>query len=347
MQQFRSVKRVVERERRDANDTAADSWIKQHIQKCINQGLRELVLPAIGDIKKCIQTVHKSTVHPTYATVGPVIQQQVPPPRPPVQPVVTTSPVGTQNVRCRHKALVIGIDYVGTANELHGCVKDATNIARLLSKVGYAANIHLLVDRPVSRDLAQCVVGLPTLHNMVAGLNWLLSDTLPGDCLFFHYSGHGTHVDDTNGDEEDGQDEALVPVDVQTAGLLLDDDLQQIMCQYELSGVMLRCILDCCHSGSAMDMRLPKGMQCHQNADIIVLSGCKDTQTSADTQSGGALTCAYLDTLASSKTRLLVAQLLIGINSRLKAGNHSQIPVFTNQRGERWTDFANMPYDIC
>jgi hypothetical protein len=43
--------------------------------------------------------------------------------------------------------------------------------------------------------------------------------------LFFQYSGHGTPVQDKNGDEADGQDEALYLYD----GVLLDDELHEIL----------------------------------------------------------------------------------------------------------------------
>ena len=36
-----------------------------------------------------------------------------------------------------------------------------------------------------------------------------------GDNLFMHYSGHGGSMRDDNGDEKDGMDETLVPLDYQ------------------------------------------------------------------------------------------------------------------------------------
>ncbi len=36
-----------------------------------------------------------------------------------------------------------------------------------------------------------------------------------GDNLFMHYSGHGGNMRDDNGDEKDGMDETLVPLDYQ------------------------------------------------------------------------------------------------------------------------------------
>jgi hypothetical protein len=47
-----------------------------------------------------------------------------------------------------------------------------------------------------------------------------------GDTLVITYSGHGTWVPDSSGDEPDGRDEALCPHDIATAGPLLDDEIR-------------------------------------------------------------------------------------------------------------------------
>ncbi len=41
----------------------------------------------------------------------------------------------------------------------------------------------------------------------------LITQTNPGDVIFFHYSGHGQKIPDDNGDELDGYDESIVPID--------------------------------------------------------------------------------------------------------------------------------------
>ncbi len=47
-----------------------------------------------------------------------------------------------------------------------------------------------------------------------------------GDTIFFAYAGHGTSVPGANlADEADGMNEALVPMDYATAGVISDDDL--------------------------------------------------------------------------------------------------------------------------
>jgi metacaspase-1 len=46
---------------------------------------------------------------------------------------------------------------------------------------------------------------------------------------FFHYSGHGGQVKDDAGDEEDGFDETIMPVDFKTKGQIIDDELHALM----------------------------------------------------------------------------------------------------------------------
>jgi len=40
----------------------------------------------------------------------------------------------------------------------------------------------------------------PTKQNILDSLHWLVDKAKPGDRLFFHYSGHGTQVEDLDGD---------------------------------------------------------------------------------------------------------------------------------------------------
>ena len=179
---------------------------------------------------------------------------------------------------------------------------------------------------------------VPTRANMIQAMQWLVNSAQPNDNLFFHYSGHGGQTKDLDGDEEDGYDEVIYPVDFKQAGHIVDDEIHWILVRPLPPGCRLTAILDCCHSGSAMDlpyiystqgvlkepnlmkeagqgllgigtsylrgdlggmastaMGLFKSMSggnanaAEQSkrtktspADVIMFSGCKDTQTSAD-----------------------------------------------------------------
>lgn len=66
--------------------------------------------------------------------------------------------------------------------------------------------------------------------------------------------GHGGQTKDTDGDEEDGYDEVIYPVDFRAAGHIVDDEMHRIMVQSLQPGVRLTAIFDSCHSGSALDL---------------------------------------------------------------------------------------------
>jgi metacaspase-1 len=54
--------------------------------------------------------------------------------------------------------------------------------------------------------------------------------------------------------QEDGYDETLVPVDYASAGQIRDDDLFQVLVGAMPSGVVVTCVMDCCHSGTVLDL---------------------------------------------------------------------------------------------
>jgi len=66
--------------------------------------------------------------------------------------------------------------------------------------------------------------------------------------------GHGGKLRDDDGDEKDGYDETLVPLDYETAGQIRDDDLYKMLIGSLKEGVFATFIMDCCHSGSVLDL---------------------------------------------------------------------------------------------
>lgn len=224
------------------------------------------------------------------------------------------------------KALLVGINYRGTSSELQGCINDIENIELLLRQTFGYSDIEVQTDDTVTK---------PTRANMIAGLNRLVNGARAGDKLYFHYSGHGALIRDTNKDEVSKYDSAIVPMDYYTQGCILDDQLKQIVSKLP-SGVQLFCVLDACHSGTGFDLRyqytdnsirpasqtygsvyngtLWTTRQTSQEntrysktaANVVMLSGCRDPQTSADTYENGeycgALTWAFIETLSNNLT---------------------------------------------
>ena len=85
-------------------------------------------------------------------------------------------------------------------------------------------------------------------------LYWLVQGCQPGDSLLFHYSGHGSRQRNYNGDEVDGYDETLCPLDFETQGMIVDDEINATIVRPLPHGVKLHAIIDACHSGTILDL---------------------------------------------------------------------------------------------
>ncbi|CAE7071924.1 unnamed protein product [Rhizoctonia solani] len=172
---------------------------------------------------------------------------------------------------------------------------------------------------------------MPTRDNILQAMRWLVKDAQPNDSLFFHYSGHGGQTKDLDGDEADGYDEVIYPMDFEYFGHIVDDDMHAIMVKPLPPGCRLTAVFDSDHSGSALDLpymystggmiKLPDagpgicGMMRNMGsfikstagqrtvhdyarqmrsspADVISWSACKDSEIAADTVEAGAATGA-------------------------------------------------------
>eukprot|EP01065_Artemidia_motanka_P019969 TRINITY_DN238_c0_g3_i2.p1 TRINITY_DN238_c0_g3~~TRINITY_DN238_c0_g3_i2.p1 ORF type:complete len:373 (+),score=153.87 TRINITY_DN238_c0_g3_i2:68-1120(+) len=155
----------------------------------------------------------------------------------------------------RKLAVLVGINYKGQRGELSGCVNDVVSMKRYLLDNGYSedpSNMQILVDVP-HHDI-RIPTNSPTKANIERAIEWLVSQARPGDSLFFHYSGHGGQQRDDSGDEEDGMDETLIPLDYQRAGVITDDQLFDKLVAPLQRGVTFACLMDCCHSGTILDL---------------------------------------------------------------------------------------------
>ena len=167
------------------------------------------------------------------------------------------------------KSLFIGINYYGSSAELRGCINDVKNIKQfVVDTFGFptdSRHMRILTDDDPSN--------MPTRSNMIKAMKWLVNGAKNGDSLFLHYSGHGGSVKDTDGDEMDGMDETLIPVDYKSAGHIVDDDLHALLVAGLPAGVRLTAVMDCCHSGSVLD--LPYTYAPDGNLEIIEIDNRK------------------------------------------------------------------------
>lgn len=85
----------------------------------------------------------------------------------------------------RRRALLIGINYFGQPNQLHGCINDVTNMSIFLhEKFGYRRG-----DMVILTDDQQNPMSIPTKANILRAMQWLVRDAMPDDSLFIHFSG--------------------------------------------------------------------------------------------------------------------------------------------------------------
>lgn len=146
------------------------------------------------------------------------------------------------------RAVLIGINYEGQQGQLSGCHNDVKNIKSFLRKKhGFKQkDMIILMDDGSSTS--------PTRSNIMDAFDRVVQYSNAGDVVFIHYSGHGGNVPDTSGDEEDGYDETLIPVDFQSAGQIIDDELYERLVTKMPAGVTVVVLMDCCHSGTALDL---------------------------------------------------------------------------------------------
>lgn len=228
-------------------------------------------------------------------------------------------------------AVLVGINYKNTHNELYGCINDTKNIQTLLqTKYGFN-NFIFLTDETNKK---------PTKQNILTALTNLLVNSISGDSLFFLYSGHGTCTTDLNGDEADGQDELIVPIDaININSCILDDELNLIIKNNLKPGVKLFTLFDSCFSGTVLDLKYNfdklDTMISNPNTNdtvgqVIMVSGCKDYQTSADAfinnKSTGAMTFSFIKTIEQYGTSITLKQLVENMRTLLNNNGFEQIP---------------------
>eukprot|EP00923_Selenidium_pygospionis_P020182 GHVN01034990.1.p1 GENE.GHVN01034990.1~~GHVN01034990.1.p1 ORF type:complete len:564 (-),score=64.30 GHVN01034990.1:4867-6558(-) len=88
---------------------------------------------------------------------------------------------------------------------------------------------------------------LPTRQNIMIAVNWMVKTARQGDVIVLYYAGHGCQVDNMNGWEGEGYDEAIVPIDGNADGennVITMAQLKKLLLSVAET-VQLTIILDC------------------------------------------------------------------------------------------------------
>lgn len=154
----------------------------------------------------------------------------------------------------RKRAFMVGVSHYDTAltgyqwNNING-VEDINLLSPILKKQG--CDLTTLLDEEA------------TYENITRQLTTFTNKTKKGDIVYLHFSTHGQPVEDLNGDEDDGWDEAIVPIDaykLYKKGVyegnkhLTDDQLNKYVKKLrEKIGPkgFLYVVIDACHAGTS------------------------------------------------------------------------------------------------
>lgn len=151
------------------------------------------------------------------------------------------------------RALLVGISaYKSPLNgytwhNIHGA-NDVALMASALKGQGFSCSD--LTDAAATHD------------NIVSSFNGLVAASKPGDIVLFLFSGHGQPVEDCNGDEADGWDESIVPIDAwkhydarhyHGEKHIVDDDFRSMVSSLRRKvgpNGMVYIVIDACHAGT-------------------------------------------------------------------------------------------------
>ncbi|CAK9157945.1 unnamed protein product [Ilex paraguariensis] len=188
---------------------------------------------------------------PPYSTSN---YHYAPPPPPPVLSAPSPynhAPQGQPPAAHGHKrAVICGISYKNSRYELKGCINDAKCMKFLLvNRFKFPESSILMLTEEETDPYRR-----PTKHNIRMAMHWLVQGCQPGDSLVFHYSGHGSQQRNYTGDEVDGFDETLCPLDFEAQGMIVDDEINATIVRPLAREVKLHAIIDACHSGTMLDL---------------------------------------------------------------------------------------------
>lgn len=160
------------------------------------------------------------------------------------------------------RALCVGCNYPSKAFGLAGAVNDAFLIAETLqAHMGFRhENVCVLHDvyPGQKKSLKVEPAKSPTRVNILQQLQQIVRQTRPGDVLFFSFSGYGLQVDDMDGYQDEGYEEAILPTDFVDGrdgdySVICTNDLHDVLLGVP-QNVIVTAVMDCDHATTLIDI---------------------------------------------------------------------------------------------
>ncbi|ESW20401.1 hypothetical protein PHAVU_006G206000 [Phaseolus vulgaris] len=192
------------------------------------------------------------------------------------------------------RAVLCGVSYGKGTFKLEGSINDVNNMKNLLLDKFKFPNECIRVLSEETKELNL----IPTKKNILDSLKWLVSECRSEGSLVFYFSGHSMQQpEQQKGDESDGLDETICPVDYLREGTITDNEINSIIVEPLKKGVKLHAIIDTCHSGTTLDLgymwkkdksiwnwkvNRTRRIKRTSGGVAICLSACEDSQVVAD-----------------------------------------------------------------
>lgn len=248
-------------------------------------------------------------------------------------------------------AVLAGSNFVGTPNELRGCINDLIDVRKLIEGSG----ITILADLHDS-DMSTA--------NWKAALTNAVAVAQPGDVIFHMHSHHGAQIRDPS--DEDGLAEVWCPNDFDWSPdhMITDKWMAGLIASLK-PGVQWIDWADCCHAGDSIRQLWCPGERPRliANPDLkdfeakklapmvvegndrkgILLAACRSAQTSADAYINGEHCGAFSHTLLQALNEQpngTYEDLLIRVTQILGLGGYDQKPELDCKPGDEKCKFA-------
>ena len=274
-------------------------------------------------------------------------------------------------------ALLVGINIYRNSgarpdfSNLAGCVNDVEDMKSLL-----------LGTYDFPPDHIQVLTDARATHTAIidAFKNHLIANAQANDVVIFYFSGHGSQMKDTSGDEADGYDETIVPHDTRDReGKVFDisdDELNELLRQLSQKTKKVTFIFDSCHSGSAVrgagqakkipaDDRTPPPAPAYaprtrgiegasdlrlDGLEYVLISGCRSNESSfehlaANNIERGALSYFLTQKLRSAGSTATYRDVMDNVMGEVNAKYPSQHPELEGARADYYVfgDSSRLP----
>ena len=215
---------------------------------------------------------------------------------------VTAALLVAQSAQAEDRALLVGIgvyERQSPFRDLSGIDRDLGTMQEVVRELGFEqSQIRVLADEEATLE------GIRSAFQ-----SWLIDAVGPGERALFYFSGHGYQVIDRDDDEQDGEDEVLVPHDYRgtaeaLTNVVVDDDMEAWIGRLRTDDVLI--FLDACHSGTAVksaagpsgwsmfDGDAAKGVSTKSadgaDAGYLALAAARDDEQAQATPSGSTFT---------------------------------------------------------